>query len=82
MFYAGEKRAMGRMRVCVDLALCQGHSVCMEEAPEVFRVNESDSHYPKVEVLLECPPESLRAKVVEAARYCPNRVITIEELPD
>ncbi|MEE8166399.1 MAG: ferredoxin, partial [Myxococcota bacterium] len=26
------------MRIEVDLALCQGHGVCVEEAPEVFRV--------------------------------------------
>ena len=51
------------MRVKVDLALCQGHAVCMQEAPEVFRVNETDGHYPKVEVILEFPPEDLRARL-------------------
>jgi ferredoxin len=25
------------MRVKVDLELCQGHALCQEEAPEVFR---------------------------------------------
>lgn len=73
---------MSRMRVKVDLDLCQGHSVCMEEAPEVFRVIENDTHYPKVEVLLQNPPEELREKVLCAARYCPNRVITVEEIED
>ena len=69
---------MSRLRVCVDLALCQGHSVCMEEAPEVFRVLERANHYPQVQVLLEHPPAELREKVMNAARFCPNRVISIE----
>ena len=73
---------MGRLRVKVDLALCQGHAVCMQEAPEVFRVNETDGHYPKVEVLLEYPPEELREEVMDAVRYCPNRTISVEEIPD
>ena len=73
---------MSRLRVRVDLALCQGHSVCMEEAPEIFRVLDRATHYPQVQVLEEFPPperwEALRA----AARYCPNRVITIETVED
>jgi sterol 14-demethylase len=77
-----EEWIMGKLRVKVDLALCQGHAVCMQEAPEVFRVNETDSHYPKVEVLLEYPREDLRQKVLDAVRYCPNRTISVEEIPD
>jgi len=67
------------MRVTVDLALCQGHSVCLGEAPEVFDVIEQDDGYPQVRVLLENPPEALREKVMKAARYCPNNVITVLE---
>tara|TARA_R110002072_G_scaffold23437_1_gene81098 strand:- start:9203 stop:9409 length:207 start_codon:yes stop_codon:yes gene_type:complete len=67
------------MKVIVDLALCQGHSVCLGEAPEVFDVVEQDDGYPQVKVLLENPPEALRDKVCKAARYCPNNVITIVE---
>ena len=66
------------MRVTVDLDLCQGHSVCLEECPEVFAVAERDDGYPLVQVLIEQPDESLREKVEAAARYCPNRVITVE----
>lgn len=73
---------MGRLRVKVDLHLCQGHGVCAQEAPEVFRVNERETHYPKVEVLLEYPPEELRARVLDAVKYCPNRTISVEEIPD
>jgi len=67
------------MRVKVDLALCQGHSVCLGECPEVFDVVETDEGYPQVRVLIEEPSEELRDKVTTAAKYCPNHVITIEE---
>ena len=67
------------MRVVVDLDLCQGHGVCQNEAPEIFRVVDRPGDYPRVEVILERPPEELRAQAEAAARYCPNRVITIAE---
>jgi sterol 14-demethylase len=67
------------MRIKVDLDLCQGHSVCMEECPEVFDVRDQVGSYPQVVVLMEEPPESLRAKVMNAVRGCPNRVIRVED---
>ena len=67
------------MRVKVDLELCQGHALCQEEAPEVFRVVERPGKYDQVSLLEEQPPERLRAKVEAAARHCPNRVIRVEE---
>ncbi len=73
---------MSRLRIHVDLALCQGHGVCMAEAPEVFRVIDRAAHYAQVEVLLPEPPPSLWEPVREAARYCPNRVIRLEVLDD
>ncbi len=67
------------MKVVVDKDLCQGHSVCLGECPEVFDVAESDDGYPQVVVLAENPAEELRDKVMAAARYCPNHVITVVE---
>ena len=67
------------MKVIVDLELCQGHSVCLGECPEVFNVVETDDGYPQVVVLEESPAEELRSKVMAAARYCPNHVITVVE---
>jgi ferredoxin len=67
------------MRVVVDLDLCGGHGVCQLEAPEIFRVVDLPGGYAHVEVILERPPEELRAPAEAAARYCPNRVITIAE---
>ena len=67
------------MRVVVDLDLCQGHAMCQLEAPEIFRVVDRPGDYARVELILERPPEELRAAAEAAARYCPNRVITISE---
>ena len=62
----------------VDLELCQGHALCQEEAPEVFRVTPRPGAYDQVQLLDERPPEALRAKVEAAVRHCPNRVISVE----
>ena len=67
------------MKIRVDTELCQGHSVCLSEAPEVFDVVEVDDGYPIVKVLQGSPSEELREKVERAAKYCPNHVITIVE---
>jgi sterol 14-demethylase len=67
------------MRVVVDLDLCGGHGVCQGEAPEIFRVVDEAGGYAHVELLLERPPESMRAAAEAAARLCPNRVIRIIE---
>ena len=65
------------MKVTVDLDLCQGHGVCAGECPEVFAVQERPGGYGQVQLLLEHPPETLRAKVQAAAKFCPNRVIRV-----
>lgn len=66
------------MKVTVDLDLCQGHSVCMAECPEVFQVLERQDDYPVVSIILAEPPEALREAVTLAAKYCPNNVISID----
>ena len=67
------------MRIEVDKDLCQGHSVCLGECPEVFDVIDSEDGYPQVVVLQETPAQELRDKVLKAARFCPNHVITVTE---
>lgn len=66
------------MKVSVDKELCQGHSVCLNECPEVFDVVEQGGEYPFVNLLIAEPDETLREKVLAAAKFCPNRVITVE----
>ena len=69
------------MKVRIDTDLCQGHSVCLGECPEVFDVVEQEGGegYPQVVLLTDNPPEALRQKVEAAARYCPNHVITVDD---
>jgi ferredoxin len=47
----------------------------MEQAPEVFKVDENDN----LHVLKENPPEKLRAKVEAAVRLCPRQALSIVE---
>jgi sterol 14-demethylase len=66
----------GTFRVCVDLDLCQGHAVCVGEAPEVFEIERGEN---KVVVLAESPAPEQRERVELAVRHCPTRALSIEE---
>ncbi|MFP6605435.1 MAG: ferredoxin [Myxococcota bacterium] len=63
------------MKIVVDYDLCEANALCMEAAPEVFRVEEDDT----LTILLEEPGEELRSKVEEAARLCPRQAILVTE---
>lgn len=66
------------MPIVADLDLCQGHGMCEDAAPEVFRVVDSDDgSYAHVEVLIPEPDAGLREKVAAAVKYCPNRALSI-----
>lgn len=64
------------MRVSVDLDLCQGHQMCLTEAPEVFGFDRDTD---RAVVLVMEPPGSLHDAVRRAARYCPALAIEIAE---
>jgi len=63
------------MRIKVDWDFCQGHGVCCEEAPEVFRLNDDG----EMELVQEEPDDSLRPKVEKAVKFCPTRALAIED---
>jgi ferredoxin len=63
------------VRIVVDRDLCQGHAACEGEAPEVFSVSKKG----ELTVLHPEPPESLRAAVELAVKYCPTHALSIEE---
>jgi ferredoxin len=63
------------MRVVVDLGLCDLHGLCVEAAPEVFRIGDDGN----LHVLIESPPDSLRGKVEKAVRECPTGAISIDD---
>ncbi len=62
------------MRVVVDLSMCDLHGLCVDAAPEVFQIGDDGV----LHVLIETPPEELRAKVEKAARECPTGAISID----
>jgi sterol 14-demethylase len=64
------------VRIKLDRALCQGHAVCMSEAPEVFRLEDGDK---VVRILQAQAPAALREKVELAVKHCPTRALSIEE---
>jgi ferredoxin len=61
------------MRIEVDLDLCQGHAMCELEAPAVFAVPRKG----KVSVTQPTPPETERAAVLAAVRYCPTQALKL-----
>ncbi len=61
------------MRIVADLDLCQGHAMCVLEAPEVFAVED------QVRLLVEHPTPEQHAVVREAVRYCPTMALTLLE---
>jgi sterol 14-demethylase len=68
--------ARGAGRVKLDRQLCQGHAVCVSEAPEIFRLEPGAK---TVTVTSVTVPAALRAKLERAAKYCPTRALSIEE---
>ena len=63
------------MKVKVDYDLCEANAVCMQQAPEVFLVDDEDN----LQILDENPGPELREKVLDAARLCPRQAISTEE---
>jgi ferredoxin len=65
------------MRIEADLDLCQGHAMCLLEAPEVFEVPKRGT----VIIRDETPPAALRARVESAVHSCPTQALSIVEDP-
>lgn len=63
------------MKVHVDSARCQGHTLCAMIAPGVFELDDIDGHAHAID---EQVPSGLRREVREAARSCPEQAIRIE----
>lgn len=67
------------MKVSVHAKVCQGHTSCNMNAPEIFGLRDDDGH---AEVLLNPVPEHLRAAAELAVDSCPERAITIDTEDD
>ena len=64
------------MHVSVNYDRCEGHEVCVETAPSVFRISDDDE---QVQVVDETPDEALRPQVVLATRRCPINAINVTD---
>jgi len=60
--------------IVVDQQLCQGHAMCMGEAPELFKVDDKGINH----ILIEHPDLALLEKAKAAAKHCPNQAISIK----
>jgi sterol 14-demethylase len=74
---AGNVVGRSAVRSRVDRGLCQGHAVCVSEAPEVFRLNQGGT---AVEILQGEAPAALREKIALAVKHCPTHALTIEDV--
>ena len=63
------------MKIVVDHDLCEGNGRCVEVAPQIFELRDDDRSY----VLLQQPPQDMRAKVQLAVTLCPRQAIRLVE---
>ena len=63
------------LRIAVDDDLCQGHGVCVGEAPDLFGLEKRADGSLKVKLLRDEVPPELREKADAAVRYCPTRAL-------
>ncbi|MCG8588902.1 MAG: ferredoxin [Proteobacteria bacterium] len=63
-------------KIVVDYDLCEANAVCMDVAPDAFRVEDDDT----LTVLIQGDvPADQRAKVEDAVRLCPRQAIRLED---
>ena len=63
------------MRIMVDRVRCEGHGVCEEIAPEIYRLDDDG----ELEILHDQIPETLAVKARAGARLCPVAALTVVE---
>ncbi len=63
------------MKIKVDYDLCEANAICMQQAPEVFKVDEEDN----LHILDESPGPELQEKVENAVRLCPRQALSLED---
>lgn len=59
------------MKVEIDRDRCEGHGMCEEAAPDIFRLD----HEGVAQVLIPDVPTEMEAKAAAAARACPVAAI-------
>ncbi len=67
-----EERTITGLRVQIDRSLCVGFGDCVDEAAEVFRLDEED-----VAVFGSDPDSVERKKLLRACEVCPVDALTV-----
>jgi sterol 14-demethylase len=69
------------VRVTIDTQLCQGHSVCVSEAPKVFRVGDLGEAelLPEAKSIALYDDSALYETIERAYEHCPNRAISLSQ---
>lgn len=66
------------MKISVDTAKCQGHTLCAMTAPELFDLDDTDGH-----AIVTPPGGIVPSEYAEDARRafttCPEQAITLQE---
>ena len=70
-----DRTEVGTVRVYVDEAVCQGHTLCAMAAPGIFRLRDEDGH--AYVTLDELTPEEY-AQALKAASTCPEGAIIVD----
>ena len=73
---ASARSGSGPVTIHLDRDLCQGHAVCVSEAPELFRLGQGEH---TVTLLADEAPAELRKKVDLAVKHCPTRALSVRE---
>ncbi|CAJ1500538.1 ferredoxin [[Mycobacterium] burgundiense] len=64
------------MKLSVDSARCQGHTVCYMVAPDLFKLSEIDGH---ASAAVDEVPEELLHVAQMAVEGCPEQAISLDE---
>lgn len=64
-----------RHELRVDRSLCEGHALCIDQAPDVFALGDDE-----VAAAVATPPESRWGQVKAAVDACPRQAITFSTL--
>lgn len=62
------------MRATVDRGRCQGHALCVLNAPDLFDLDDVESH---AYVLADAVPDGLAELAHSAAQSCPEQAIAV-----
>ncbi len=69
------------MKIKVDWDLCEANAVCMDVAPELFKVDDDDTFHHLTpgakDDVSGVIPKQLEGKAKEAVRLCPRQALSI-----